>query len=94
MTKKRYIKLLMAQGHSRNYANECAQEVADAGGRCSYEEAYALAYALDRTNWISAAHQLGDVIESITASMIKVVNAVAAGIAAFGKAFRDAYENG
>lgn len=94
MTKKRYIKLLMAQGRSRNYANERAQEVANAGGSCSYEEAYALSYALDRTNWISAAHQLGDVIESITASMIKVVNAVSAGIAAFGKAFRDAYENG
>lgn len=94
MTKKRYIKLLMAQGHSRNYANECAQEVADAGGSYSYEKAYALAYALDRTNWISAAHQLGEVIESITASMTKAVNAVAAGIAAFGKAFQDAYENG
>lgn len=94
MTKKRYIKLLMAQGHSRNYANECAQEVADAGGSYSYEEAYALSYALDRTNWIAAAHQLGEVIESITASMTKAVNAVAAGIAAFGEAFRDAYENG
>lgn len=93
MTKKRYIKLLMAQGRSRNYANECAQEVAAAGGSCSYEEAYALSYALDRTNWVSAAHQLGEAIESITASMIKVVNAVAAGIAAFGEAFRDAYEN-
>ena len=94
MTKKRYIKLLMAQGRSRNYANERAQEVANAGGSCSYEEAYALSYALDRTNWIAATHQLGEVIESITASMIKVVNAVAAGIAAFGEAFRDAYENG
>lgn len=93
MTKKRYIKLLMAQGHSRNEANGYALEVAEAGGSRSYEEAYALVYALDRTNWISAAHQLGEVIESITASMIKVVNAVAAGIAAFGKAFRDAYEN-
>ena len=94
MTKKRYIKLLMAQGHSRNEANGYAREVADAGGSCSYEEAYALSYALDRTNWISAAHQLGEVIESITASIIKAVNAAAAGIAAFGEAFRDAYENG
>lgn len=94
MTRKRYVKLLMAQGHSRNYANECAHEVADAGGSCSYEEAYALSYALDRTNWIAAAHQLGEALERITAGIIKAVNAAAAGIAAFGKAFRDAYENG
>ena len=68
--------------------------MAEAGGSCSYEESYALVYVLDRTDWISAVYQLSEVIESITASVIKAVNAVAAGFAAFGEAFRDAYENG
>ena len=38
MTRKRYIKLLMAQGYSRNEAHEFAREVAKRGG--SYHDDY------------------------------------------------------
>ena len=61
MTRKRYIKLLMACGYSRNHAARCAR----------YVQAYRASYRGDLVCWL-AAFQGGAWYESVKELRLKV----------------------
>ena len=85
MTKKRYVKLLMSMGHSRNDANACACEVAEEGG--NYQEDYdALINALDFQSFDFRAWN--EALTRMAESMRKVSTALSAACSAFRDTFR------
>ena len=69
MTRKRFIKLLMARGYERNEANERAWKVVADGG--SYERAYAE---------IVVAHSLLDAIPNFVANVSSAIESFAAAL--------------
>ena len=85
MTRKRFVKLLMARGYSRNGANDMAT-LARAKGY-SYEKTYRLATAIP-----DLVDRIAPVIANFAESVKKVAAALAAGFSAFGEAYRAAME--
>ncbi len=95
MTRKRYVRLLMAKGYSRNAANSCAQEIAAEGG--SYQQEYddleEVLRKFDDLADMRAAMQrfsqaIAEAIPGVVAAATRVVEALNAGLLAFGEAFR------
>lgn len=83
MTRKRFVKLLMAQGYSRNSANATAR-ITQASGR-TYQETYNVLTAFSR---LSKA--LTDAVEPIVDNFKRMARAFQAGAEAFGTKFREA----
>lgn len=85
MTRKRFVKLLMAQGYSRNAANFCAAAVVADGG--SYREEW---------QCIEEGHREFEAIVQPPAKLREAVerfgNAIVEGIGAFVRAFGAALE--
>ena len=94
MTRKRYVKLLMAQGVSRNLANACAASVVQR--RVSYQSDYPRTAALFKSLYsfdaAKLAAALSDAVSGFVSSFQRAVKALAAGFDAFGKAYRSALE--
>lgn len=86
MTRKRFIKLLMSKGYSRNDAAEMAAEVPGSGQ--SYLEAYIRADIYNRL--VNVLPGMGEAVQRATEALAKIVQAFAAGMDAFGKAYREA----
>lgn len=92
MTRKRYVKLKMAEGLSRNEANRNAREIVAEG--LSYQEEY----DDDKTKWDNvdwealtmAIHDMGPAIDRLAETLTKFANAFLAGIVAFNEAFTEA----
>lgn len=88
MTRKRFVKLLMSQGYSRNEANSTA-DLAIAF-QPSYEAAYAaitergcvLPYKLDTRELEAAMRQISD-------AALRICEAFSAGMQAFCKAYSE-----
>ncbi|MBS5134866.1 MAG: hypothetical protein KHZ05_05425 [Oscillospiraceae bacterium] len=76
MTRKRFVKLLMARKISRNEANELADRAAC--GRVSYEKAY-MAY--------TSLPDVLDVIQLVGEKLQRVARAICDGMSAFVEAF-------
>lgn len=89
MTRKRFIKLLMSKGYSRNDAAEMAAEVPGSGQ--SYIEAYIRADIYNRL--VNNFSGIGEAAQRMSVALAKIVQAFAAGMDAFGKAYREAMEN-
>lgn len=81
MTRKRFTKLLMAQGYSRNEANLYATRARVLGH--SYETAY---YLIN----FKSVHIIGEAVRNAMQTISKIVNAVGAGVTAFSSAYADA----
>ena len=83
MTRKRFVKLLMAFGYSRNSANYIATIERHKG--CSYSEAY---------DYIAKIHVSSgnESLAGLFAKITKIVNAFCEGLKAFNEAFIDAME--
>ena len=100
MTRKRYIKLLMAQGVSRNDAQGCAREVVAAGisYQQDYDEFIAYAGMFDKAETsykdaIAAIRRMVDEgLPAFIEAIEKMVAAVSAGTKAFAEAFRKIME--
>lgn len=91
MTRKRYIKLMMSKGYSRNEANNAASKIQAEGG----------SYADDAMQVCISAAQNEDVMRSVcktvdalVAAAIKLAEAVAAGAAAFSAAYKAVWDAG
>ena len=85
MTRKRFIKLLMSSGTSRN---EAAKLAAFADERRSYEKLYAdLDMAPCTLN--KQMQQLKDAFEGMATVISRVASAIAAGFAAFNAAYNE-----
>ena len=89
MTRKRFVKLCMANGYSRNSANRIAEGVR-AKGR-TYAEGAAAVRALKKLE-VSLSPALAETIERATKAINKMAKAVSAGVAAFSKAYRSAMD--
>lgn len=91
MTRKRYVKLLMSMGHSRNFANYSAREVVEEG--LSYQQDYNgyLATAQDQRisseALMKAFQELSEGSRRALRNMAVVVDALAFGMRAFSDAF-------
>ena len=85
MTRKRFVKLLMAKGYSRNTANGMAT-LAQAKGY-SYEKAYRGETAIP-----NLVDSLAPAIAAMAETIGKMAAALAAGFSAFGEAYRAAME--
>ena len=87
MTRKRFVKLLMAQGYDRNEANEKALCVQREGG--SYKEAYAA-----ETDFLRSCKAMVDGIcasvQRLSETIGRMAAAFSAGVAAFGEAYAEA----
>ena len=100
MTRKRYIKLLMAQGVSRNEAQAYAREVVAEGisYQQDYDEIIAFAAPFDKAgiayrNAVEAIKRIMDeVFPAFIEAVKKMSEAAAAGLEAFTEAFRKVME--
>ena len=81
MTRKRFIKLLMAQGHSRNEANEFAVNMRELG--LTYDAAYRIYFCVPKVIDIIA-----EKIREFTETVEKMTKAFCDAADAFGAAFR------
>ncbi|SCJ78807.1 Uncharacterised protein [uncultured Flavonifractor sp.] len=80
MTRKRFVKLIMARGISRNEANELAGRVVDA---CvSYKDAYKA--------YTTSLPKVFDTIRTAVEAIQRVANAICIGMSAFAEAFSSA----
>lgn len=82
MTRKRFVKLLMSQGYSRDHAQNIA--LAQQQERRSYAEAYAV---LTPGEWRLNAQTFGEALYELAAATEIAVEAILAGVAAFCDAF-------
>lgn len=85
MTRKRFVKLLMAKGFSRNRANELA-EAARLSGR-SYAEVYKVGPIAVEVLINNLAKSLGPAIRAMSESLGRMVTAIGKGVAAFCEAY-------
>ena len=100
MTRKRYIKLLMARGISRNEAQGCAREVVAEGisYQQDYDEIIGFAAQFDKSeiayqDAIAAIQRIVDGgLPAFIEAIEKMVVAVSAGVKAFAEAFRKVME--
>ena len=87
MTRKRFVKLLMAQGYDRNEAEEMALGSRERG--MTYAESYKLI-----TNFTSAFSKvmpnIGVMVEQAVEAIQRMAGALSEGISAFGNAFNAA----
>lgn len=84
MTRKRFIKLLMAEGYSRNSANNIAGDVLKDGR--SYAEAYDQITRLLPLMQAMAA-PIADAVKKMTEAIGRVTRAVAEAVSAAAEAF-------
>lgn len=91
MTRKRYTKLLMAQGWSRNSANELAEYARKKG--ISYQAAIdKFPFSPERIAELST--QLCDSLHSIGDALKRFVDAFSAGLGAFVEKFNNEFYGG
>lgn len=84
MTRKRFVKLCMSQGYSRNAANQIAMKANSEGKK--YDEAYETVLAsMDLMDALIPS--LSKAIEQATKVIKKMATAISEGVAAFSKAF-------
>jgi hypothetical protein len=89
MTRKRYIKLMMAEGWDRNTATSFAEQAREDGK--SYAADYALHnMARNLLNSDTLRDAMGRVVEVVG----RMCNAICAGVAAFSKAYTEAMSAG
>ena len=91
MTHKRYVKLKMAEGFSRNEANQKAREIVSEG--LSYQGDYnadTWLGKLDAEDLAKAIEAMRAVLENAVETVAGLANAFAAGMVAFNKAFTEA----
>lgn len=81
MTRKRFVKFCMANGYSRNAANNIAKEVNSKGK--SYAEVYAAVKKLS----VALGPALSETVERVNKAFTKITNALSAGLAAFTKEY-------
>lgn len=84
MTRKRFVKLCMANGYSRNAANRIAAKVPDSGK--SYAEAYKALLAVKRLS-VTLGPALSETMKRATEVIAKMTKAISEGVAAFSKAY-------
>lgn len=87
MTRKRYVKLLMANGWSRNAANHAAKEVREDG--TSYNADYY--HGFDSVDIYSRQYQelyetVKQTVDNLIPCIKRLAEALAAGVSAFGEA--------
>ena len=97
MTRKRYVKLLMSQGYSRNVANACARKVAKKGitYQQDYNEHLEMArdllgpstFAGASADMQRAFRELNEAAGRALERMAVVVDALTVGMRAFSDAF-------
>lgn len=83
MTRKRFTKLLMAQGYSRNKANRIAEEIS-ANGK-TYAEVYAAFLEFSERFAVG----MSDIVERVSKTIAKTAQALGEAIAAFSKAYHE-----
>lgn len=81
MTRKRYIKLLMSHGVSRNQANEMAQETSM---MYSYEKGYRMWKLVNDLD--SPLKSIGEAASRMTESLGRIVSAIGVAASAFSSA--------
>lgn len=87
MTRKRFVKLLMAKGYDRNWANDMAMVAQKKGYR--YEKAYRMATGIP-----DLVDNLAPAIVNLAETVSKLATALGAGFAAFCEAYISAMEEG
>lgn len=87
MTRKRFVKLLMAKGYDRNRANDMAMVAQKKGYR--YEKAYRMATGIP-----DFVGNLAPAIVNLAETVSKLATAIGAGFAAFCEAYISAMEEG
>lgn len=86
MTRKRYIKLMMSKGYSRNEANNAVRKIQAEGG--SYAD-YAILTCISATQVEDVMRSVCEAVNALVPAVIKFAEAVAAAAAA---AFVAAYK--
>ena len=101
MTSKRYKKLLMARGISRNEANACAREIVEDGDsyQLDYDRMVAFETFLPGDNYAEmgesvrrACDAIAEAAPGIIEAVARVVVAFAAAVNAFSEVFREKME--
>lgn len=80
MTRKRFVKLLMAKGYDRNLANDMAMVAQKKGYR--YEKAYCVATGIP-----DLVDNLAPAIVNLVKTVSKLATALGAGVSAFAEAY-------
>lgn len=85
MTRKRFVKLAMANGYSRNAANNIAKAIPASGK--SYAEVYATLEAVKKLEAILTSPALSELVEKFAKAVNKMAKAIREGAAAFSSAY-------
>ena len=86
MTRKRFIKLLMADGYSRNEATEVAELVQKDNG--TYAKSYDVIHAMKC--FPELAEAINNLTQKWAEAFVRIADAVADGIKAFAQSFNEA----
>lgn len=101
MTRKRYKKLLMARGISRNEADACAREIVEDGDsyQADYDRMLAIETWMPGGNYAEMAESVRRACDAIAEAAPGIIEAIArvaeafvAGVNAFSEVFREKME--
>ena len=90
MTRKRFIKLCMSKGYSRNYAVELADDVIADG--MSYDQGMETVLLIANIDFTCLCDAMSRAVEGVTEAVRQMAVAVGQGIETIGRNIREAFE--
>ena len=90
MTRKRFIKLCMSKGHSRNRAEKLAADVIADG--LSYDQGYARVLWMANIDWVKLGAAMNRTIEAVAEATRKLAIAAGQAMETIGRSIREAFE--
>lgn len=91
MTRKRFIKLCMSKGYSRNRAEKLAADVIADG--LSYDQGYASVRWMINIDWADLCASMSSTIEVIAEATRKLAIAAGQAIEAIGRSIQEAFSS-
>lgn len=91
MTRKRFIKLCMSKGYSRNRAEKLAADVIADG--MSYDQGYACVLRMANIDWVKLGAAMNRTIEAVAEATRKLAIAVGQAIEAIGHSIQEAFSS-
>lgn len=91
MTRKRFIKLCMLKGYTRNRAEKLAADVIADG--MSYDQGYACVLWLANIDWVKLGAAMNRTIEAIAEAIRKLAIAAGQAIEAIGCSIQEAFSS-
>lgn len=91
MTRKRFIKLCMSKGYSRNRAEKLAADVIADG--MSYDQGYACVLRMANIDWVKLGEAVSKTIDAVAEATRKLATAAGQVIEVIGRSIQEAFSS-